>query len=156
MNREKEKSRMYNDGRRAPMFLFFFSFLCLVVQVNQYVVCMVVFKQQTIRDVMEMFASGGRRKDGTVASSGHQCFRPRHASSPVPEFEVGLVGEQKECIFPFFPFTGLCGSRCGGCHASEVTMWWIICAKHNPIYGPPRICFALILTIEGPEVHCWS
>jgi hypothetical protein len=55
------------------MFLFFSSsFLCLVAQVNQYVVCMVVFKQQTIRDVMEMFASGGRRKDGTVASSGHQ------------------------------------------------------------------------------------
>lgn len=84
------------------MFLVFLSFLCLVVQVNQYGFRGLLQATETIRDVMELFASGEPRKDGMVASIEHQWFRPKHASSPVPEFEVGLVGEQKEYIFPFF------------------------------------------------------
>lgn len=72
MNREKEKSRMYNYGGRAPMFLVFLSFLCLVVQVNQYGFRGLLQATETIRDVMELFASGEPRKDGMVASIEHQ------------------------------------------------------------------------------------
>jgi len=44
----------------------------LVVEVNQYGFPGLLQATETISDVMELFASGGQRKDGTVASSGHQ------------------------------------------------------------------------------------